>query len=279
MDVSSNGAPIIIKRKKVVKGDGHHGGAWKVAYADFVTAMMAFFMMMWLLNAATDTQREGIADYFTPSVSFSKVSGGGEGAFGGDSVFSENTLARNGTGATMERPTDANAARGEAGEDTELQDEVFVEMEQALMGRGGESTEMENILRHVTTRITDEGLVIELHDMVTMPLFEEDSATPTQLLRDLALVISEETEAVPNPMAVEAHVAAEPVVVARPAVWELSTARANAMRELLVGTGTEETRIQRMTGHADREPIYENRMALRNNRLEIILLRDVPAEE
>jgi len=58
-------APIIIKRKKVVAGDGHHGGAWKVAYADFVTAMMAFFMLMWLLNATTEQQRKGIADYFS----------------------------------------------------------------------------------------------------------------------------------------------------------------------------------------------------------------------
>ena len=105
-------APIIIKRKKVIAGGGHHGGAWKVAYADFVTAMMAFFMLMWLLNATTEKQRKGIADYFAPTISVSRVSGGGDGSFGGDSVFSENTLARNGQGATMERPTEANQSRG-----------------------------------------------------------------------------------------------------------------------------------------------------------------------
>ena len=60
----SNAAPVIIKRKKIIQGGGHHGGAWKVAYADFVTAMMAFFMLMWLLNATTEKQRKGIADYF-----------------------------------------------------------------------------------------------------------------------------------------------------------------------------------------------------------------------
>ena len=71
---SDNVAPIIIKRKKVVSGDGHHGGAWKVAYADFVTAMMAFFMLMWLLNATTEQQRKGIADYFSPAVPINRIS-------------------------------------------------------------------------------------------------------------------------------------------------------------------------------------------------------------
>jgi len=103
-------APIIIKKKKVSGGDGHHGGAWKVAYADFVTAMMAFFMLMWLLNATTEKQRKGIADYFAPTIAISRVSGGGEGLFGGDSVFSENTLPQMGTGATSLRPTESNRA-------------------------------------------------------------------------------------------------------------------------------------------------------------------------
>ena len=68
MSTETNTRPLIIKRKKVSGGDGHHGGAWKVAYADFVTAMMAFFMMMWLLNATTEQQRKGIADYFSPTI-------------------------------------------------------------------------------------------------------------------------------------------------------------------------------------------------------------------
>ena len=66
--VGKNLAPVIIKRKKVIVSGGHHGGAWKVAYADFVTAMMAFFMLMWLLNATTEKQRKGLADYFHPTI-------------------------------------------------------------------------------------------------------------------------------------------------------------------------------------------------------------------
>jgi len=94
--------PIIIKRKKVVGGDGHHGGAWKVAYADFVTAMMAFFMLMWLLNATTEQQRKGIADYFSPNVPIARISSGGDGAFGGESPFSELSVAQNDRAARME---------------------------------------------------------------------------------------------------------------------------------------------------------------------------------
>lgn len=90
MAAKNDNAPvIIIKRKKVVKGGGHHGGAWKIAYADFVTAMMAFFLLMWLLNATTESQRKGLADYFSPTISVYKLSGGGEGALGGDTVFSQ----------------------------------------------------------------------------------------------------------------------------------------------------------------------------------------------
>ena len=115
-------APIIIKRKKVSGGDGHHGGAWKVAYADFVTAMMAFFLLMWLLNATTEKQRKGIADYFSPTIAMARVSGGGHGPLGGDSVFSENTLPRMGQGSTSLNPASANGetgtyTSGDSGED------------------------------------------------------------------------------------------------------------------------------------------------------------------
>ena len=87
--VGKNLAPVIIKRKKVIVSGGHHGGAWKVAYADFVTAMMAFFMLMWLLTATTEKQRKGLADYFHPTIVVSRVSGGGDGMLSGDSLFSE----------------------------------------------------------------------------------------------------------------------------------------------------------------------------------------------
>src|SRR6056297_3996345 len=99
-------APVIIKRKKVIVAGGHHGGAWKVAYADFVTAMMAFFLLMWLLGATNEKQRKGIADYFNPTIPIMKASGGSDGAFGGDSIFSQNSLASQGTGASTAYSTE-----------------------------------------------------------------------------------------------------------------------------------------------------------------------------
>ena len=185
----SNVAPVIIKRKKIIQAGGHHGGAWKVAYADFVTAMMAFFMLMWLLNATTEKQRKGIADYFNPTIPVNRISGGGDGAFGGDSVFSEQTLTQSGTGANDARPTDANKARGNSDggpSDAEEEQRALQDIDRQLTALGGESMTMERLMRHVTTRITDEGLVIEVFDLAEAPLFAADTADPAPELRAIA---------------------------------------------------------------------------------------------
>ena len=102
--MSDDGAAILIVKKKKGGGggDGHHGGAWKVAYADFVTAMMAFFLLMWLLNATSEEQRKGIADYFSPQIPISESSSGGRSVFGGESAVSANTMARDGRGGTTD---------------------------------------------------------------------------------------------------------------------------------------------------------------------------------
>ena len=178
-------APVIIKRKKVVAGGGHHGGAWKVAYADFVTAMMAFFMLMWLLNATTEKQRKGIADYFNPTIAVNRISGGGDGAFSGESVFSQETLPQNGYGATQSSPTAQRQAKGESGmapgePDGDQQKDVraFKEIEKALTANSGESMASDRALRHIVTRVTDEGLIIELFDLEDEPLFSTGGPEP-----------------------------------------------------------------------------------------------------
>ncbi|MEM1159958.1 MAG: flagellar motor protein MotB [Pseudomonadota bacterium] len=97
--------PIIIKKITKGGGDGHHGGAWKVAYADFVTAMMAFFLLMWLLNATSEEQRKGLADYFDPAIPISRNSAGGAGMLAGDSAFSEDTAAGTATEGIRAKPS------------------------------------------------------------------------------------------------------------------------------------------------------------------------------
>lgn len=276
-------APVIIKKKKVIAGGGHHGGAWKVAYADFVTAMMAFFLLMWLLGATNEKQRKGIADFFTPTVPVNKVSGGGDGAFGGDSIFTEQTLSRNGTGADAQKPTSQSAARGALGPGdadgaqpdkagAEGEDAVMAELERELAGVGGESMVTELLQRHITSRLTDEGLIVELFDREAAPLFEEDGS-PTQLMRELLVAVADVFVKVENEIAIQGHVAAEPVVSRRSAIWEVSTNRARMVRVELEGAGLDAARFQRVTGFADRRPVSSNPLSGRNNRVELVLLR------
>lgn len=273
-----NAAPVIIKRKKVIEGGGHHGGAWKVAYADFVTAMMAFFMLMWLLNATTEKQRKGIADYFNPTIPINRISGGGDSAFSGDTVMSEQVLAQNGTGANSALPTEDRQARGEMGGGvgtSEADDErhKLAEVEAALTARTGESMTMSHLLRHVITRVTDEGLVIEIFDLPGAPLFRDDSAEPAETLRALAPVLSEVLAMATNEIAVAGHVRAYSAMLATDPTWDLSSERALALRGLIQGGGLAAARFQRVTGYADRKPVAANPTALRNNRVEIVLLR------
>jgi chemotaxis protein MotB len=269
-------APVIIKRKKVIVAGGHHGGAWKVAYADFVTAMMAFFMLMWLLNATTEKQRKGIADYFSPTIAMARISGGGDGALGGDSVFAENTLPRVGTGATSLRPQSEVSQRDSAPGKNDARDpaeeEQFEKVEDLLMGRGGESMVADELLEHIMTEVTDEGLVIEFFETEESRLFDE-AANPTPLLEDLALVLARAAEIVTNPIAVEAHTVSYPIVLAQNPAWDLSQDRADIFRDLMVRRGFDEQRVQRVTAYADREPRYDNRMDWRNSRIEVVFLR------
>ncbi|HMO09207.1 MAG TPA: flagellar motor protein MotB [Paracoccaceae bacterium] len=273
----SNAAPVIIKRKKIVAGGGHHGGAWKVAYADFVTAMMAFFMLMWLLNATTEKQRKGLADYFNPTIPVNRISGGGDGAFGGDSVFSEETLARNGTGASSMHATEESQARGETGTnrqaETQAAERQQAEVDKLLTARGGESMTMERLLRHVITRVTDEGLVIEIFDLPDAPLFDALTAEPTAVLTGLSPMLSDVLGYAANPVAVQAHVRALPVTLAVNPVWTLSADRAMRARLLLESGGLPAARVARVTGFADRRPVTPDPAALRNNRIELVLLR------
>lgn len=276
----TNAAPvIIIKRKKNIVGGGHHGGAWKVAYADFVTAMMAFFMLMWLLNATTEKQRKGIADYFNPTIPINRISGGGDGAFGGNSVFTEETLTQSGTGASSERPTESAQARGatgtEAGEGEAeaAEKKELAELEQALMARGGESMTMTQLLSHVVTKVTDEGLVIEIYDQPDVPLFMGETAEPTPLLRDITAVLTETLFISTNEIAVNGYVHARPITLINNPVWELSADRADQMRILMEDVGMPTARMQRVTGYADKKPVTTDPTAARNNRIEIVLLR------
>ncbi|WP_172297604.1 flagellar motor protein MotB [Pseudoruegeria sp. HB172150] len=281
MSATSN-APVIIKRKKVVGGDGHHGGAWKVAYADFVTAMMAFFMLMWLLNATTEKQRKGIADYFNPTIPINRMSGGGDGSFGGEDIMAENHMVRSGIGASQQNPTEEHLARGDTGiaeaEENENGHEeetrTLQEIEEQLSALSGESMASEEAARHIVTRVTDEGLIVEVFDLPGEPLFHEGTDQPTEIMSEIAMIVSAVFAVVINDVAVNGYTRSHAVVLAENPVWNLSSDRADMVRRMLEGSGLPPERMERVTGYADRKPVAENPMAARNNRIELILLRE-----
>ncbi len=265
-----SGAPIIIiKKKRKAAGGGHHGGAWKVAYADFVTAMMAFFLLMWLLNATTEDQRKGLADYFNPSIPISNISGGGQGALNGSSVLSEDTLFTDGAGATTQYPKtrkfdddkmlDAEAKKLRAIEDAINNQKIEV-MNEALA-------------QHIQTRMTPDGLVIELVDADGAPLYNAGSSTPSSLLHDLLSVIAPVLATVSNDMAIVGHTDAHNFAnTENYSNWELSADRALAARRLLIKSGIPKNQIAEVTGKADKEPISTDAYAPQNRRIAITLL-------
>jgi chemotaxis protein MotB len=270
-------APIIIKRKKVIAGGGHHGGAWKVAYADFVTAMMAFFLLMWLLNATTEQQRKGLADYFSPRIPLSRVSGGSDGMFGGDSMSSVESLRANdipqgqiaeidvGHAAIMQAEVQAEAAEIAA----------LRALEESLLGQSGESSVSDQVLQHVVTRLTDEGLIIEIFSLPGDPIFADGTQEMTPVMEQIVTMIARLSAMVINPVAVAGHVPTRPIVFANYPVWDLSAGRANAVRGVLEEGGLASERVRRLTGHADRAPADQNPTSERNDRIEITFLRTI----
>ena len=265
MSRQSNAAPVIIKRKKVVKASGHHGGAWKVAYADFVTAMMAFFLMLWLLGMTTEDQRRGLADYFAAPSAVRNISGGGDSMFGNEDMRQRRITPRT---------SDETSASGGANAAQPGETASFEKILERLEGLGAESLVMSEALRHVITRITDEGLVVEMFDLPGAPLFAEEGDAPKPVTEILVRILTEVFGMVTNPLALEGHTRTYTVVQANDPRWSLSTARAERLRLMFEETGLDPQRIARVAGHADRRPMHTNPMAVRNNRLELILLRE-----
>lgn len=266
--------PIIIKRKKVVAGGGHHGGAWKIAYADFVTAMMAFFLLMWLINATSEEQRLGLAQYFSPTIPINRIAGGGSHMFGGKSITEEQLLARSGRGGLPTEQTGMPGTEDSDENSTVGAGDGLAEVQDFLVGGGGESFLVDNIKKHVVTRLTDEGLVIELFDAPDQALFVDGATTPMPIMTDLVEIIAKASQMVANNLAIEGHVRAEPIVMRNSQVWDHSTQRAEQVRVMLQGFGVPSHRVSRVAGHADRELVSNVPRDVRNNRIEIILLRE-----
>ena len=298
--MASDGAIVIKKIKKGGHG-GHHGGAWKVAYADFVTAMMAFFLLMWLINTTTPEQKRGIADYFAPQSIAETVSGAG-GVLGGKvmgedsskaggaaSVFQKNSPT---SPSTTKPSTQAGATHGGAASSANsgasgtaeshgsasAQDGDFAAAAEAIHQAIQDNPDIAVLSKQVMIDNTPEGLRIQLVDQDGRPMFRQGTAEPLPYTRRLLQEVGRIIDRLPNRVSISGHT--EGVAFEGPngmTNWELSAARANAARAMLTAGGLVQDRIYEVAGKAGSEPLLpEDPNASANRRLSIVLLREAP---
>lgn len=277
--------PII---KKIIKkgGHGHHGGAWKIAYADFMTAMMAFFLLMWLLNAVTEKQLQGLADYFAPTSA--SISKSGAGGMLGGKVIGEGVLTSNSSSSftpTLPPPTFNNGEndqtqpvdqedlqRAQAEKEQQQFEETAAEIREAVAG----IPELRDLAKNLLIDNTPEGLRIQIVDQDGNAMFPSGSSRMNPNMRKLLGLVATAIKDVPKQVAIAGHT--DSTKYADPngyGNWELSADRALASRRTLVEMGFPEKRVQRVVGRADMDPLVaEDINNPQNRRISIVLLRD-----
>ena len=244
--------PIIIKRRKVVQG-GSHGGAWKIAYADFVTAMMAFFLLMWLLGSTTKGELEGIADYFKNPLRLTLQGGSGAGdassvikGGGKDLTRRAGDMSRNDI-RDRKRPIDLKAAQAEI---DKMEAARLEELKGKLDAVIDANPALRLYRRQLLIDITSEGLRIQIVDEKNRPMFELGRAQLLSHTKDILHEIGKVLNDVPNRVSLSGHTDATPYYGGERGYsnWELSSDRANASRRELIAGGMREDKILRVVG-------------------------------
>ncbi|MEO1089477.1 MAG: flagellar motor protein MotB [Pseudomonadota bacterium] len=271
----SNVQPII---KKVKKG-GHahaHSSAWKVAYADFVTAMMAFFLMLWLLNASTEEQLSGIADYFMPTTSTSAPTGslGFSGGVATDIDGPLNLPPMGMPSVVVGLPPGEDGGEDEASESAAVEDAKFQDIEERLREAIDKDPELAGLEDHLIIDRTDEGLRIQLVDQDDRSMFPRGSEAMLPHTHALLAQVAKAVTDTSNQVAISGHTDATPYRAGSAGDnWTLSSGRANAARRVLVEGGLPEQRLARVTGKASTEPHQpDDPTAASNRRIAIVLL-------
>ncbi len=270
-------APIIIKRI-IIQEAGHHGGAWKVAYADFVTAMMAFFLLLWLLGATEEKARKGIADYFTPTlVKMRQESAGSDGLLGGSSLTDvdnyPHAMGQTGT-KSITIPRGVTGGPKEGGGRGELDSEKLKELRDKIEKKLVKRRQLSHLARQVRVMRAPEGIRIDLMDDADFSMFELGTTILTKDARGLLEVMADTLEDENAPLILRGHTDSLPW---RDGVgannWSLSSGRAEATRQALVLGGLAPKRISRIEGVAETEPlITDNPADPRNRRISLLLL-------
>ncbi len=269
--------PIIIKR---VKKGGHvaHGGAWKIAYADFVTAMMAFFLLMWLLGSTTDGDKKGIADYFQSPLKIALAGGSGSGDSnsvlkgGGESLTSTVGQVKKGDVEAQRNTINLHKLKAE-----QMRAEVarLENLKQEIQQKMQSSDKLKDLSSQIRLDMTRDGLRIQIVDDQNRPMFASGSATIAPYMKDLLRAIGSVLVEVPNRLTLEGHTDAQPFPGGDRGYsnWELSSDRANASRRELIAGGLTDDRVLRVQGLASSQPFDEkDPLAPTNRRISIIVM-------
>jgi len=254
----SSNQPIIVIKKAAPHRHVHHGGAWKVAYADFVTAMMAFFLVMWIVGQSKQT-KEAIAGYFRDPVAFDNKTGAGSGVLpGADSGL------QGGGRPVPAPPSDIKSA-------TATLERAAEHLREAL----SRAPAFAALAKQIEIQVTEEGLRIELLETPEGGFFDSGSAQIKPNTVELLTIIAQELSRLPNPVAIEGHTDRRPFSAGPESTnWELSTARANAARHVLQEAGSREAQLAEVRGFASTHlRVPENPLAPQNRRISIVLRR------
>ena len=268
--------PIVIKRIKKVSG-GHHGGAWKIAYADFVTAMMAFFLLMWLLGSTSTGDLQGISDYFKTPLKVALTGGSGSGDSsslikgGGQDLMRSAGQVRRGEVREKKNTVNMAALRAERAQEKDKLSKLKERVEDVIF----KSPALQDMRDQIRLELTVDGLSIQIVDANNRPMFASGSSVVQVAMRDLLRTLGGLLNDVENPISLTGHTDAAPYVGGNRGYsnWELSADRANASRRELIAGGMKGDKVLRVMGVGPVVPLDKtNPLDPMNRRIAIVVL-------
>ncbi|MHC8289287.1 flagellar motor protein MotB [Pseudomonas sp. XS1P51] len=268
-----NNQPIIIKRVKKYAG-GHHGGSWKIAFADFATAMMAFFLVLWLLSTATPEQKLAIAGYFKDPIGFTESGTPFIIDLGGTPTLSpENTINPEVKSEPQPDKVIVDTEQVEGMAET-VEKERLELLLQELQNKVEENPQLQKFKDQILFEITPNGLRIQIVDAENRPMFDSGSARLKPYFEDILLAMADTIKAVPNKISISGHTDAKPYSGTGDfGNWELSANRANAARRALIAGSYPDAQVARVVGYASSALFdRDNPFNPVNRRIDIVVL-------
>ncbi|KNY24106.1 flagellar motor protein MotB [Methylobacterium sp. ARG-1] len=275
---------IIIKKVKKA-AHAHHGGAWKIAYADFVTAMMAFFLLMWLISMTTQEQKVGLAEYFAPAASSPATSGAGGMLYGTALDTSGNKAstprdAQRGSDEQVDRPRQSRPGRANDLDTSHPAASVQADYSAIASLRQALETmpDIAELSKNIVIEPTKEGVNVSLVDQDGRAMFREGSVEPYERTRRVLEALAPAMRRLPNRLSITGHTsAARPGSARAGEPWNLTAGRALAVRDILSGAGVPNDNFMSVVGRADTEPVFpDNPYIAPNRRVTITLLHANP---